>query len=401
MFKNMFQNAKFRLILAFLLPVVFIAALVWFFVQKGTFGVLEGNFPPVEKIFFERVVFEPEKITLGVLNDGPESVKISQLIVNDVVWRFKMEPSNELKPLERAKINLYYPWVEGDPLAFKLVSANGVAFEKEVDVSFLSPVLDSKYIKTFVLLGLYVGVIPVLLGLLWFPFLRRLRGGAYMFLLSLTVGLLVFLGFDALAEAIELIGEVPSTFNGVGLLVIGFLLAIFALGVVTYKTQHIGESKGEHVKSLLWAYLIAFGIGLHNLGEGLAIGSAYAIGEATLGATLVIGFMAHNLTEGIAIVSPLTKTLLGRSKIVMHLLVMGILAGAPTIIGSLIGGFAYSPILAILFLAIGVGAIFDVSFDILHYMYRKNEKGLFTPVNVLGFLAGLMIMYGTGFLVLG
>lgn len=278
---NMFKNTKIRLILAFLLPVALVVLLIWFFVQKGTFGVLEGNFPPVEKIFFERVVFEPELVTLKILNDGPEVVEISQLIVNDVVWRFEMYPSFKLEPLGRADVSLYYPWVEGDPLAFKLVSINGVAFEKEVEVSFLSPVPDTRYIKTFVLLGFYVGVFPVLLGLLWFPFLRKLKGGVYMFLLSLTVGLLIFLGFDALAEAIELI------------------------------------------------------------------------------------------------------------------------VGGPTVIGSLIGGFAYSPVFAILFLAIGVGAIFDVSFDILNHIARRNERGLFTTVNVLGFLAGLMVMYGTGFLVLG
>ncbi len=397
----MFKSTKFRLILAFLLPVVLVVLLMSFFVQKGTFGVLEGNFPPVEKIFFDRVVFEPDKITLKILNDGPQLVEISQLIVNDVVWKFEMDPSLKIEPLGQADVRLYYPWVEGDPLNFKLVSKNGVAFEKGVDVSFLSPVPDGRYIKTFMLLGLYVGVFPVLLGLLWFPFLRKLQGGAYMFLLSLTVGLLIFLGFDTLAEAIELIGEVPGVFNGVGLLTIGFLLAILLLGVVTNKTANNDKLKGDFEKNLTWAYLIAVGIGLHNMGEGLAIGSAYAIGEATLGATLVIGFMAHNLTEGIAIVSPLTKVLLNRRKILGHLLVMGLIAGGPTVIGSLIGGFAYSPVFAILFLAIGVGAIFDVSYDILSHIAKKNDRGLFTTVNVSGFLVGLMVMYGTGFLVLG
>ena len=399
-----FQNTKLRLLLAFLLPVLLILLLIWFFAQRGMFGVLEGNFPPVERLFFKRVVFEPDHITLKVFNDGPETVKVSQLIVNDVVWKFEMRPSGELDPLKSADINFYYPWVEGDPLAFKLVSANGIAFEKEVEVSFLSPVPDSKYIRTFFLLGLYVGVIPVLLGLLWFPFLKKLKGGAYMFLLSLTVGLLIFLGFDTLAEGIGLIGEVPNAFNGVGLLVIGFLLAILVLGVVTNKTEYnknFQGDDGENFKNLVWAYLISFGIGLHNMGEGLAIGSAYAIGQATLGATLVIGFMAHNLTEGIAIISPLTKTLHSRKEIVGHLILMGLIAGGPTVLGSLIGGFAYSPTLAIFFLAIGVGAIFDVSYDIVNHMAKKNERGLFSPVNVSGFLAGLMIMYGTGFLVLG
>ncbi len=395
----MWKNARLRLIATFLLPLALTVLMIWFFVQKGTVGILEGNFPPVEKIFVERVVFEPNKVILKVLNDGPAPVQISQLIVNSVVWRFEMEPRGVLKPLEMGNIEFYYPWVEGDPLNFKLVSSNGLAFEKEVEVSFLSPVADGKYIQTFMLLGVYVGVIPVLLGLLWFPFLRKLQGGAYMFLLSLTVGLLIFLGFDALAESIELIGEVPNAFNGVGLLVIGFLLAIMVLGVVSNKTENNVNLKGDHYKNLIWAYLIALGIGLHNLGEGLAIGSAYAIGEATLGATLVIGFMAHNLTEGIAIVSPLTRTVIERARIVKHLIIMGLVAGVPTIIGSLIGGFAYSPTLAVLFLAIGVGAIFDVSYDILHHMMKKAEKGLFSPVNVSGFLTGLVIMYGTGLLV--
>ncbi|MDA1060546.1 MAG: metal transporter [bacterium] len=379
------------------MPIVFIGLLIVLFVQKGTYGVLEGNFPPIEKLFIERVVFEPEEITLKVFNDGPETVQISQLIINDVVWEFETFPDSEIDPLENVDVKFYYPWVEGDPLGFKLVSSNGIAFEKDIEVSFLSPVADYEYVKTFVLLGLYVGVIPVLLGLLWFPFLRKLQGKAYMFLLSLTVGLLIFLGFDALGEAIELIGEVPSVFNGVGILVIGFLLAIMILGIITYKTEYKVKLQGDHSKNLAWAYMIALGIGLHNMGEGLAIGSAYAIGESTLGATLVIGFMAHNLTEGIAIISPLTRT---SNKITGHLILMGLLAGVPTVIGSLIGGFAYSPTLALFFLAIGVGAIFDVSHDILHHMSQKHERGLFTPVNVSGFLAGLLTMYMTGFLVL-
>lgn len=395
----MFKNSKIKFIAAFCLPLVLILLMIWFFVSKGSPGVLMGNFPPVEKIFVERVVFEPSKIVLEIFNDGPEEVTISQLIVNDVVWKFEVDPDTALKPLASGIIEFYYPWVEGDPLAFNLVSSNGIAFEKEVDVSFLSPVADGKYIRTFILLGLYVGVIPVLLGFLWFPFLRRLQGKAYMFLLSLTVGLLIFLGFDALAEAIFLIADVPDALNGVGLLIIGILLAISFLGVVTYKTEKNLDLKGDNYKNLVWAYMIALGIGLHNMGEGLAIGSAYAIGEATLGATLVIGFMAHNLTEGIAIVSPLTRTFITRRKTVYHLIAMGLLAGVPTIFGSLIGGFAYSSTLAVLFLAIGVGAIFDVSYDIVAYMASKLGKGLFSPVNVLGFLSGLVIMYGTGFLV--
>jgi zinc transporter, ZIP family len=246
-----------------------------------------------------------------------------------------------------------------------------------------------------------VGVIPVLVGLLWFPFLRRLGNRWYLFLLSLTIGLLLFLGFSTLVESIELIGKLPSAFNGVGLLVIGFTLAVLILGAISYKTEFYVASGGEHMRSLAWAYLIALGIGLHNLGEGLAIGSAYALGEVALGATLVIGFMMHNVTEGIAIVSPLTKEGIKIKRFIGHLVLLGLLAGAPTIIGSLVGGFAYSPVFGVLFLAIGAGAIFDITFDILYYMAKGRWTSLFTTTNVLGFLAGFLIMYATGFLVLG
>jgi zinc transporter ZupT len=326
---------------------------------------------------------------------------VAQAVVNEIIWKFKMQPGNTLKPLESGLVSLAYPWTDGDPIAFTLISSDGVTFTKEVDVAFLTPTVDATYLRTFVLLGLYVGVIPVLLGLLWFPFLRRLKGKGYSFLLSLTIGLLLFLGFSALSESIELIGELPGAFNGVGLLVIGFMSAILILGAISYKTEFHLANKSDQFKALTWAYLIALGIGLHNLGEGLAIGSAYALGEIALGSALVIGFMVHNVTEGVAIISPLAHGEIKIKRFLGHLLLVGLLAGAPTILGSLIGGFAYSPVYGVLFLAIGAGAIFDVTFDILHHMAKGRWLSIFTTTNALGFFAGLLLMYVTGFLVLG
>src|SRR3989344_5041130 len=386
---------------SFLLPLILLATLLWGFVKYGPLGVFKADFPPVEELVIQRVNFMPERIDLEVFNDGPEPVTVAQAVVNEVIWKFKMQPdSNTLKPLESGLVSLAYPWTDGDPIAFTLISSDGVTFEKEVDVAFLTPTVDATYLRTFVLLGLYVGVVPVLLGLLWFPFLRRLKGKGYLFLLSLTIGLLLFLGFNTLAESMELIGELPSAFNGIGLLVIGFISAILVLGAISYKTEFHLANRSDQSKALTWAYLIALGIGLHNLGEGLAIGSAYALGEIALGSTLVIGFMVHNVTEGVAIVAPLTRSVAKVRAIVVHLVAMGLLAGGPTILGALLGGFTYSSALNVLFLAIGAGAIFDVSFDILHYMAKGKWNSLFTPGNILGFLAGLLVVYVTGFLVL-
>ncbi|MEK6869053.1 MAG: metal transporter, partial [Nanoarchaeota archaeon] len=235
----------------------------------------------------------------------------------------------------------------------------------------------------------------------WLPFLRMLKARWYSFLLALTVGLLIFLGFDALSESFDLIGTLPQAYNGIGILLIGFALAVLTLSAVSYKSEHHRQNKGEHFQALTFGYLISLGIGLHNLGEGLAIGSAYAVGEVALGGLLVIGFMIHNVTEGVAIVAPLTRTLKQVNNFYLHLVAMGLLAGAPTIIGAVLGGFSYSAALGVFFLAIGAGAIFDVSYDIMHYMAGGRWLSLFTVTNVLGFLSGLLIMYGTGFLVLG
>src|SRR3989344_8100062 len=255
-------NGRLKTWFSFLLPLILLAVLLVGFLKYGPLGVFKAELSPIEKLAIQRVIFTPERIDLEIFNDGPEPVTIAQAVVNEIIWKFDMRPDNTLKPLESGLVSLAYPWTDGDPIAFTLISSDGVTFEKQVDVAFLTLTVDARYLKTFILLGLYVGVIPVLLGLLWFPFLRRLRGAGYLFLLSLTVGLLLFLGFDTLAESIELIGKLPNAFNGVGLLVIGFISAILTLGAVSYKTEFHMANSDSHIRALFWAYLIALGIGL-------------------------------------------------------------------------------------------------------------------------------------------
>src|SRR3989344_4716761 len=318
------QN-KLKLWVSALSPLFLLLILLFVFIKVGPLGVFKSAVPPIENAFIQRVVFSPEHITLDVFNDGPEPVTIAQVLVNDAYWQFKISPSNTLNPLEKGKIEINYPWLEGDFEKITLISRNGIPFEKEVEVATLTPKFNFFYFKIFVLLGIYVGAIPVLIGLLWFPFLKMLKLKWYSFLLSLTIGLLVFLGFDALAESIELIESLPQAFNGIGILVIGFLLAVLTLSAVSYKTQHHAKEKGENYQALMWGYLIALGIGLHNLGEGLAIGSAYAVGEIALGSLLVIGFMVHNVTEGVAIVAPLTRAYKQIRLFISHLIAMGLI----------------------------------------------------------------------------
>jgi zinc transporter ZupT len=147
---------------------------------------------------------------------------------------------------------------------------------------------------------------------------------------------------------------------------------------------------------LLLAYGVAFGIGVHNLGEGLAIGAAYALGAVSVGTMLILGFTVHNLTEGVAVVAPVVRSSFSR----WHLLAMGLLAGAPTIAGAILGGFAYAPVWAVLFLAIGAGAIFQVVIEIIRYQLRTvGFDSLVGGYSMAGLAAGFAIMYVTGLLV--
>jgi zinc transporter ZupT len=109
----------------------------------------------------------------------------------------------------------------------------------------------------------------------------------------------------------------------------------------------------------------------------------------------MIGFMIHNTTEGLGIVAPIAKD----APRVRALAGLGLLAGAPTILGAAIGGLAYSPLYATLFLAVGAGAIAQVVIALFKVVSRETEGAVWNPATAGGVLAGLVIMYGTGLLV--
>ena len=379
-----------------LIPLVLLGVMVAFFLLYGTGPI--GTAPvPLEKLAFERVVFTPDEIILWVRNSGPEALTVAQIAVNDALWDFAIEPSAELAPLERAKISIPFShWVEGDPHDFFVLTSTGIKFEHAVEIATLTPTPSGRYFAIFALLGIYAGVIPVYLGLLWLPFVRRLSERWMQFLLSLTVGLLLFLGVDALEEALEVAERIPGVFQGIALITIGVLVSVLAL-VAVGRTRIGGGSEGRPVALLSLAYMIALGIGLHNLGEGLAIGAAYALGEVALGAFLVIGFTIHNTTEGLAILSPLTRQTVRP----IHFLWLGALAGVPTVLGTWIGGFTYSDIWSVVFLAVGAGAIFQVVAQIVRIQVRRLGWGeaLAGGPSFLGLIAGVLLMYGTGLFV--
>jgi zinc transporter ZupT len=372
--------------LAALAPLALLAALIGVFVALDAPG-LERNGIPVEEVAVERTALHPGEIELTLRNDGPDSVRVVQAIVNDGFAAFEQD-DEELGRLDRAKVTIAYPWIEGEAYAVVLLTSTGGTVDASVEVAAETPEADVGFYGLMGLIGLYVGIIPVAIGMLWLPWMRQLDRRWLQFLLALTIGLLVFLGIDAALEGLEIGASGAESLGGGALMWLGAAVAFLVLaGVDSWLTRRGGG--GERV-----ALLVAIGIGLHNLGEGLVIGSAYAVGSLALGAALVVGFAIHNTTEGLAIVAPVAE---GNPRL-RRLALLGLIAGAPAIAGAWIGASAFDPNLAALMFGLGVGAIARVVVQIAPQV-RDRAGRLLHPLAVAGLVAGLALMYATGLLI--
>ena len=369
------------------LPIALLTVVAVVVTNTGLLEVLRAA-PPVEEIAFERVSLAPGEITLQIVNGGPDPVTIAQVTVDDAFWNFSIVPAATIPRLGRATSTIPYPWVEEEAYEVSLLSSTGVTFSHEIPVAMVTPPPGPAFFGIFAVIGVLVGVIPVALGLLWLPFLRRLERRWIHFALALTAGLLVFLGVDAAEETLEAAAQVGGAYQGTLVALMGVVGTLLFLQVLTRRRLHKGGAQGR----MAVAFLVAVGIGFHNLGEGLAIGAAYALGEAALGAFLIVGFMLHNTTEGLAIVSPIAKD----RPTLRTLMSLGLVAGVPTIAGAWLGGLAYSPLWATLFLSIGVGAIIQVVVALYKMVARQSPDTVWTPLTASGLMAGLVVMYTTG-----
>ncbi len=376
------------------LPLVAIVAAIALFAALGGPGLGERNGPPVEELAVERTVLRPGEIKLIVRNDGPDPVTISQVSVNDAYQPFQSDHST-IDRLGGAEISIPYDWIEGENYELIMLTSTGATIDHAVESAVETPSADLGFFGLMALLGIYVGVIPVSLGMLWLPFVRRIDERWIKVLMALAVGLLFFLAVDATLEGSELAGDGSQAFGGLALLVMGAALAYLTLAAIdSHLRDRARAARESGARAGYLSLLIAIGIGLHNLGEGLAIGAAYTIGALALGSFLVIGFAIHNTTEGLAIVAPLKNS----RPSLKRLLALGLIAGAPAILGAWIGAAAFNASLAAFLLGIGVGAIAQVIQQIAPTM-RNSDGRMFYPASVAGLAAGILLLYVTGLLV--
>ncbi|MDF9761736.1 zinc transporter ZupT [Peribacillus simplex] len=378
-----------------LIPLIILIGVLGLVLKNGA-GVEKDPAAPIEVLNIERIKVTNTGFELSVSNTGPTSLTISQVMVNDSVWNYSVSPQATLERFEEGKVNIAYPWVEGDPHTIKLITENGIITEGALAATTLTPETNRNNFLNYGLIGFYVGIVPITLGLLWYPFMKRFSRKWINSILALTVGLLLFLFVGTLADGFEIGAEAPSVFQGNMIVIIGASLTFLLLIGFDQYQQRKQEKKGYSPFGM--ALLMATGIGLHNFGEGLAIGSSFSLGEAALGTFLIIGFTLHNITEGIGIAAPLLKT----TPRLKDFLLLGGIAGAPAILGTWVGAFIFSPIWGALFLGIGAGAILQVIYVITKMLiddHRTHREPSVSWLNLSGFTIGLLIMYFTAFFV--
>jgi zinc transporter ZupT len=381
-----------RLVASAVIPLVILGAMIAFLLWPGNSFLNFGTALP--EVTVERVEFGERLIIAHIRNTGPETIDVAQADVNDRIRPAAIEPSKTLERYGAAKVVIPYDWIEGQPYEIGITTSDGTRFTGSVPAATMTPTPDAGQVSLLALLGTYVGIIPVMIGLLWLPFLRQLSRGKYMFFISLTAGLLLFLGIDAVVEANEISAEtVAGSVGGAVLIATVTVVSFLALLYASERLVERKSAKTAIVGASSVALMIAVGIGLHNLGEGLAIGGAMVAGEVALSTFLIVGFTLHNTTEGLAIVAPVSR----EKPRIAFLALLGFIAGAPAIAGAWIGGFIASPIASVVFLAIGAGAVFQVVYAIFKFAGGK-EKFLSGPV-VGGIAAGMLLMYLTSLLI--
>jgi zinc transporter, ZIP family len=377
----------------FLLPLVLLALVIVAFLSTGGAGLQVESAAPIEALSFERTVLRPHFIELTVRNTGPQELTIAQVSIRDAFIPFTASPGRAMRRLGRAVISIPYPWVKGEAYDIRLFSGNSIPFHTAIMAATETKILGAATFAGFTLIGIYVGVLPVFLGIFWYPVLRRLGKRAFLWLMALTIGLLIFLGIDAVKEALDTASVLGGPFQGAGLIGIGIVATVMLLYSIARRQS--GEGTDETTQRTRISLMISIGIGLHNLGEGLAIGASFSIGAAALGTFLVIGFILQNITEGLGIIAPIVR----QRPSARLLLALGLIGGAPAIVGAWVGGLVYSQVLAVLFLAIGAGAVFEVAYEIVGLLRRDSQSRLMPLTITSGVVSGMLVLYVTGLLI--
>ena len=378
-----------------LVPILLLAAAVGAYVASGSslVNLIGSNPPQADEFDIRRVEFHlgDGEIRVRVTNPQQDDLTIASVTVDDAIVPYEVDGPSTLGRLRSSTVVIPYRWVQDEPIAVGVTSSTGIETVEEIPAAVETPGFSGEALLGYAIIGFLVGIVPVALGLLWLPSLRRIEQRWLTAFMALTGGLLTFLGVEALFEAFEFQAAVPGALGGPGLVLLGLAGSFLTMTFLSTRLSRRGALGG-----IALALLVAIGIGVHNFGEGLAIGTSFAFGQLTLGSFLIVGFMIHNVTEGLGIAAPAADE--GKRLSWARLAALALVAGAPTILGAWLGGFVANDVLAALFFGAAAGAAFEVVAEVVRYVGRRDPAGLRSGYAIGGFLAGVAVMYATGLL---
>ena len=342
-----------------------------------------------QSLSVERVVLKPGRIVVTVRNGGGVPVNIAQVAINGAYWQFSSDRL-EIRRLQTADIDLYYPWIRGEPLELKLVSADGQTLVHTLNFPVETPHPGRDLFKRYVPLGLGMGVLPVAAGMLLRPVLRRSGHKTSEFFLAFTIGVLLAIGVESSFDTFELSAELVAPLAG-RLLVVS--VSVISFAAIYEWARRMGSKRGED-RALVAAWALAVAIGLHNLGEGLAVAGAEAAGVLAVGGLLALGFAVHNVSEGVAIAAVAGK----KSRSIFFYQWAAAIAGLPALGGLLIGSLTPSKPISVALLAVGLGAIAEVVAEVWGLL-TSGGGAVLAPHITGGLGTGLAFMYFTSIFV--
>jgi len=368
-----------------LVPILLLVGVVSLFATAGgsIVDLVGSNPPPADELDIRRVSFEPGRIEIRVTNPQRDAITIGTVTVADAIVPYTVDGPTTLERLRSATIVVPYDWVKDEPISVGVTSSTGIQVTEEIAAAVDTPGADSESVFGYALIGFLVGVVPIALGLMWLPALRGADPRWLAAFMALTAGLLTFLALDALSEALALQAVLPGQLGGTGLVLLGVAGSYLGLTFVSERLGRRERGGGGVLEGVALATLVA-------------IGSSFALGELALGSFLIVGFMVHNVTEGLGIAAPIAE---GTRVSLARLAGLAAIAGAPAIVGAWIGGFLTSDLLGVLFFAVATGAALQVVVEVGRYVARRAPGGLRSGWVGGGFLAGIAVMYLTGLLV--
>ncbi|AXR77667.1 ZIP family metal transporter [Natrarchaeobaculum sulfurireducens] len=257
------------------------------------------------------------------------------------------------------------------------------------DLSAVDEASTLEIVWMLTIIGAIAGIIPVAIGMLWFPFIRDLDPRYLHAFLALAAGVLAFIAVEMTEDMIFDYGlEAENTMLAATLAIVGVggtFAIMYAASQWRQRKMSTSEKSGLEI-----AYLVALALGLHSIGEGLGIGVAYINGDATLLMLLVLAFVMHNVMEGPTVVAAVARD--RATPPLRHFAAMGLIAGGPVILGGYIGSFAQSNLLAVLFFAIAIGAILQVLIEVAE-LIRFDAEAVLTRTNAATFTVGFALMF--------